>query len=142
MLSHLISRALAARVALARLSRVALVLVCAAAPRLALAQTFWLSYPASANAGPVTGRMFLFVARTNKEEPRLQAGADRESEPFFAVDVEALPAGKAVNIDWNTPGFPVESFTKLPPGDYYVQGLLLPYTKFTRGDGHTIWAHM
>jgi hypothetical protein len=82
------------------------------------------------------------VARTDKEEPRLQSGADRESEPFFGVDVEALPPGKAVNIDWNTPGFPVESLTKLPPGDYYVQGLLLPYTKFTRGDGHTIWAHM
>jgi putative esterase len=107
-----------------------------------LAQTFWLSYPTSANAGPITGRAFLFVARTNKEEPRLQSGADRGSEPFFGKDVEALPAGKRVNIDWNTPGFPVENFTKLPPGDYYVQGLLLPYTRFARADGHTIWAHM
>jgi hypothetical protein len=124
------------------LRRIALLVSCVAVPRLAIAQTFWLSYPASAHAGPITGRAFLFVARTDKEEPRLQSGADRESEPFFGVDVEALPPGKAVNIDWNTPGFPVESFTKLPPGDYYVQGLLLPYTKFTRGDGHTIWAHM
>jgi hypothetical protein len=120
----------------------AFVVSCLVAPRLALSQTFQLSHPAGTNAGPITGRAFLFVARTDKEEPRLQSGADRESEPFFGVDVEALPPGKAVNIDWNTPGFPVESLTKLPPGDYYVQGLLLPYTKFTRGDGHTIWAHM
>jgi len=143
MLPYLTSRALTARVALTRLSRAALLsIVCTAAPRLAVAQTFWLSYPAGAHAGPITGRAFLFLARTDKEEPRLQSGADRGSEPFFGVDVEALPPGKAVNIDWNTPGFPVASFKELPPGDYYVQGLLLPYTKFTRSDGHTIWAHM
>jgi len=142
MLPHLISRAHTARIALTRLPLVALLVVCTAAPRLALAQTFQLSYPAGTSAGPITGRAFLFVARTDKEEPRLQSGADRESEAFFGVDVEALPSGKAVTINWNTPGFPVESFKELPPGDYYVQGLLLPYTKFTRSDGHTIWAHM
>ena len=121
---------------------VALLVLCVAVPGLAGAQTFWLSYSAAAHAGPITGRAFLFLARTDKEEPRLQSGADRGSEPFFGVDVEALPPGKAVNIDWNTPGFPVASFKELPPGDYYIQGLLLPYTKFTRSDGHTIWAHM
>jgi hypothetical protein len=114
----------------------------AAAPERALAQTFSLSYPASAHAGPITGRAYVFVARTDKQEPRLQSGADRGSEPFFGVDVEALPPGKGVNIDWNTSGFPVASLKALPPGDYYVQGLLLPYTRFARSDGHTIWAHM
>src|SRR4029453_16101906 len=142
MLPHLISRALAARIALTRLARIALVLLCAAAPRFALAQTFQLSYPAGANAGPITGRAFLFVARTDKEEPRLQSGPDHESEPFFGLDVDALAPGKAVTIDPNVPGFPVASLAKLPAGDYSVQGLLLPYTKFTRSDGHTIWAHM
>ena len=125
-----------------RLWRIALFASCLAAPRLALAQTFRLSYPASASAGPITGRVYLFVARSGKEEPRLQSGADRGSEPFFGVDVEAFPPGKAVNVDGTTPGFPVESLTKLPAGDYYVQGLLLPYTRFRRSDGHTIWAHM
>jgi hypothetical protein len=134
MLPQLITRALAARIAL--------VLLCTAAPRFALAQTFQLSYPATANAGPVTGRAFLFVARTDKEEPHLQSGPDRESEPFFGVDVDALAPGKAVAIDPNVPGFPVASLAKLPAGEYYVQGLLLPYTKFKRSDGHTIWAHM
>ena len=91
-----------------------------------MAQTFSLSYPASAHAGPITGRAYVFVARTDKQEPRLQSGADRGSEPFFGVDVEALQPGKGVNIDWNTSGFPVASLKALPPGDYYVQGLLLP----------------
>ncbi len=92
------SRALASRAARRRLTRLALlassILSCIAAPRLARAQTFQLSYPAGANAGPITGRAFLFVARTDKEEPRLQSGPDRGSEPFFGVDVEALAAGQ------------------------------------------------
>ena len=121
---------------------VALLVWCVVVPSLARAQTFQLSYPAGQNAGPITGRAFLFVARTDKEEPRLQSGTDRDSEPFYGVDVDALTPGKAVTIDPTVPGFPVASLARLPAGDYYVQGLLLPYTKFTRSDGHTIWAHM
>jgi hypothetical protein len=97
--------------------------------------------PSVANA-PVTGRAFFFVARTDRREPRLQAGAQRGSEPFFGVDVEALAPGSAVRIAPSTPGFPVTTLAALPPGEYFVQGMVLPYTKFSRADGRTIWAHM
>ena len=125
-----------------RLTRIAFLLACAALPGRATAQTFQLSYPASVNAGPITGRAYVFVARTDRQEPRLQAGAQRESEPFFGVDVEALPPGTAMTVGPSVPGFPVASLEKLPAGDYFVQGLILPYTQFKRSDGHTIWAHM
>ena len=131
-----------ARAARAALVRVPLLLASVAAPNLARAQAFELSYPASVHAGPITGRAYLFVARTDRQEPRLQSGAQRESEPFFGVDVEALAPGKAVTIDPKVLGFPVASVEKLPAGDYFVQGLILPYTQFKRSDGHTIWAHM
>lgn len=129
---------------LAAVCRVAAVasLVALGAPATAVAQTFRLTVPAAAHAGPITGRAFVFVARRNAEEPRLQAGAERESEPFFGVDVEGVAAGQAVTIDASTPGFPLASLRQLPAGDYYVQGLILPYTQFRRADGHTIWAHM
>jgi hypothetical protein len=90
----------------------------------------------------VTGRAFLFVARRGEPEPRLQAGAMRASEPFFGVDVEGLAPGQPVAIDPSTPGFPLASLRDLPPGEYHVQALLLPYTRFARADGHTVWAHM
>ena len=112
------------------------------APTDARAQAFDLTFPAGAHAGPVTGRAYVFVARTGEREPRLQAGANRGSEPFFGVDVEALAAGRAVRIDPATPGFPLASLRQLPAGEYFVQGLLVPYTQFRRADGHTIWAHM
>jgi hypothetical protein len=108
----------------------------------AQAQAITLTVPTGTSAAPITGRAYLFVSRTDRTEPRLQAGARRGSEPFFGVDVEQLAPGRSVTIDTSVPGFPVASLTQLPPGEYYVQGLLLPYTKFARADGHTIWAHM
>jgi hypothetical protein len=106
------------------------------------AQVFRLSFSPATHAAPITGRAFVFLARSNKEEPRLQSGPDRGSEPFFGADVNALAPGQAVTIDRTTLGFPVASLSQLPAGDYYVQGLILPYTEFHRRDGHTIWAHM
>src|SRR5512142_1091945 len=106
------------------------------------AQTFRLSFTASTWAAPITGRAFVFLARTNREEPRLQSGPDRSSEPFFGADISALAPGQTVTIDRTTLGFPIASLAKLPAGDYYVQGLILGYTEFHRNDGHTIWAHM
>ncbi|MHB1297360.1 MAG: alpha/beta hydrolase-fold protein [Gemmatimonadaceae bacterium] len=123
------------------LFRAALLLACVAAIPPLDAQSVRLSFPASAHVGPVTGRAFLFVSRTDMQEPRRQSGAQRGSEPFFGVDVEALKPGQAVTIDASTLGFPLKSLAQLPAGEYFVQGLLLPYTQFKRSDGHTIWAH-
>lgn len=132
----------------------ALLAACLAAPLAPLAaraQTFQLSFPAAnapasspapAGAGRITGRAYLFVARTDRAEPRLQSGSMRRSEPFFGVDVESLAAGAPVTFDASTPGFPLASLKELPAGEYFVQGLLVPYTRFARADGHTIWAHM
>lgn len=127
---------------LSRLTYYAILLTCGIYPRAAQSQTFRLSFPATTQTSPVTGRAYLFVARTDKEEPRLQSGAMRRSEPFFGVDVDALAPGKIVAITPATPGFPLASLRDLPAGEYFVQGLLLPYTQFHRADGHTMWAHM
>jgi hypothetical protein len=130
------------RAPLASLTRRILLVAALLAPNAAPAQTFTLSYPATAHAGPITGRAYLFIARTDRTEPRLQSGARRQSEPFFGVDIHALAPGQVVTIDESTLGFPIESVAKLPAGEYYVQGLILPYTRFRRADGHTIWTHM
>ena len=106
------------------------------------AQTVQLRYDASVARGPITGRAFFFVARTDRSEPRQQASSSRNSEPFFGIDVEALRPGQVATIDATTLGFPVASLKQLPAGEYFVQGMILPYTQFTRADGHMIWAHM
>jgi hypothetical protein len=58
------------------------------------------------------------------------------------VDVDQLRPGQGVVIDANAIGFPYDTLKDMPPGEYYVQGVLNVYTQFKRSDGHTIWAHM
>ncbi len=56
-----------------------------------------VSFPASVHAGPVTGRVYVMVSRTNDREPRLQIG--RTGTPFFGRDVEKLAPGQSAIID-------------------------------------------
>lgn len=122
--------------------------LCLASPasRSAAAQTggshFEISFPASAHAEPITGRVFVFLARDSAPEPRFQGGALGANGPFFGADVDHLEPGASARIDDSTPGFPVASLRDIPAGDYYVQAVLNVYTQVHRSDGHTIWIHM
>jgi hypothetical protein len=103
---------------------------------------FLVSFPASVHAQPITGRVFVMIARSDKPEPRLQVGFWVQQTPFFGVDVSQLKPEQAAVVDAQALGFPLESLSDLPAGDYYVQALLNVYTEFHRADGHVIWAHM
>jgi putative esterase len=111
---------------------------------LALAQQprFAVTFPASARAEPVTGRVFVFLARDSAPEPRFQGGTLGANAPFFGRDVSALAPGQPAIIDERSEGFPIGRLREVPAGDYYVQAVLSVYTEFKRADGHTIWAHM
>ena len=102
---------------------------------------FEISFPASLNGEPITGRMFVMISKNNRLEPRLQAGSYQASVPFYGVDVDALKPGANAVIDSSTLGYQVESLSKLPAGEYYVQALLNVYTQVNRKDGHKIWVH-
>lgn len=53
---------------------------------------FEVSFPASAHAEAITGRVFVMLSRTNQQEPRFQIG--RTGVPFFGRDVEELAFGE------------------------------------------------
>jgi enterochelin esterase-like enzyme len=103
---------------------------------------FEISFPASAHAEPITGRVFVILSRRATPEPRLQAGFWFQQVPIYGADVSQLRPGQPVIIDASTLGYPLKSLTELPAGEYYVQALVNIYTEFHRADGHTIWAHM
>lgn len=100
---------------------------------------FEISFPASADAQPVTGRVYAIISRTNEREPRFQIG--RTGVPFFGRDIEKLAPGQATVIDETDLGSPVPSLREIPPGDYYVQGFVNIYSEFRRADGHVVWMH-
>ena len=81
------------------------------------------------------------ISTANDPEVRYQVGWIN-SPPAFGLDVSELRPGHNVVFDADVPGYPFQSLNELPPGDYYVQGLLNVYTRFPRADGHVIWAHM
>ena len=108
----------------------------------AAAIQFAVAFGPSVRSEPVTGRVFVFLARDSAPEPRFQGGTLGANAPFFGRDVSQLGPGQVAVIDASTPGFPIARLTGIPPGDYYVQAVLSVYTEFHRADGHTIWAHM
>jgi hypothetical protein len=95
----------------------------------------------SVHPDPITGRVYIILAKDNKREPRLQVGGWRKSASFFGKDVENLRAGESAVIDEHVLGFPLNSLGDLPSGKYYIQALMNIYTQFHRADGHVIWAH-
>ncbi len=102
---------------------------------------FEISFPASLNGEPITGRVFVMISKNAGAEPRFQAGSYNASVPFYGLDVNALKPGENAVIDASVLGYPVESLSQLPAGEYYVQALLNVYTQVHRKDGHKIWVH-
>ncbi len=100
---------------------------------------FEIVVPEQLRAEPLTGRVYVMIARTGLTEPRLQIG--RTGEPFFGKDVEALGPGQPAVIDGSDLGWPVEALGDLPPGDYFVQGFVNVYSEFPRADGFVLWMH-
>ena len=98
-----------------------------------------ISFPASAHAEPITGRVYVMISRNGDREPRQQIG--RTGVPFFGRDVEQLKPGQAAIIDDTDLGSPVESLRDIPAGDYFVQGFVNVYSEFRRSDGHVLWMH-
>jgi hypothetical protein len=103
---------------------------------------FEVSFPASMQAEPITGRVFVFISQEPQPEPRLRAGFWGDSPPLFGKDVDQLKPDETAVIDGVTLGYPADSLQDIPAGDYYVEALINVYTEFHRSDGHTIWAHM
>src|SRR5258706_3731889 len=103
---------------------------------------FEVSYPAALDNGPITGRLFVMISKSDRSEPRLQAGSYNASVPFFGLDVNALKPGDNAVIDPSVLGYPVDNLNQLPAGEYYVQALLNIYTQVHRKDGQVIWVHM
>lgn len=111
------------------------------APAAASSITFKVTLPAN-QPQPITGRLFIIIARTNDPEPRLQVGGWRSKTELLGADIDGLAPGGTATMDALALGFPFKSVRELPAGDYYVQALFNVYTRFQRADGNSIFAHM
>jgi hypothetical protein len=101
---------------------------------------FEISFSKTAHAEPITGRVYVAIARTNARTPMQQSG--ETGEPLFGINIDNLAAGQTAVIDASVFGHPVQSVRDIPAGEYWVQPFVNVYTKFARADGHTVWLHM
>ena len=101
---------------------------------------FAIRFADEAHPGPLTGRVYVMLAKSDRVEPRFQVRRAR-GIPFWGQNVSGLNPGQAGIVDENSFGFPLQSIRDIPPGEYYVQGFINIYTEFKRADGHTVWLH-
>jgi len=99
---------------------------------------FSLSFSEERGAEALDGRMLLLIANNNDAEPRFQVSDGPDSQLVYGIDVNRLQPGEAAVINADVFGYPLESISDIPPGDYWVQGLLNRYETFNRADGLTV----
>src|SRR5215470_12882619 len=69
---------------------------------------FDIKLPAS-HKEPVTGRIFVIIAKAEDPEPRLQVGSWRSHTEFLGKDVVQLQPGQSTTLDALTLGYPFKS---------------------------------
>jgi hypothetical protein len=111
----------------------------AIAPAAAITPRFEISFARGAHAGPITGRLVLFIAKTKQVEPRL--ALQPRGPAIFAIDIDQLNPDRPAVIDEKAIGFPF-GLADLPPGDYFAQAVINVYEQVHRADGKTIWVHL
>ncbi len=99
---------------------------------------FNFSFPAERSQTPLHGRVLLLLSTNNEKEPRQQINDDANTQQIFGIDVEGWKPGAPAAIEGSVLGYPVKTLAQVPPGTYWVQGLLHKYETFKRSDGHTV----
>ncbi|MFP4082955.1 MAG: alpha/beta hydrolase-fold protein [Candidatus Aminicenantes bacterium] len=99
---------------------------------------FGISFPAEKSRKPLTGRMLLMISTDGSKEPRFQISDGPDTQMIFGLDVEELEPKELAVIDSSVFGYPLDSISEIPAGEYWIQALLHRYQTFHRADGHTV----
>jgi hypothetical protein len=83
---------------------------------------------------PMDGHVVLIVS-TGNGEPRNAVSEGLGTQQMFGVDVDGA---RTAVIDGATLGYPRDSLSQIPAGDYTVQAVLNVYETFHRSDGRTV----
>ncbi len=84
------------------------------------------------------GRLLLMLSDDVEAEPRFQISDSPNTQIIFGVDVEEMKPGEVITVDASAFGFPFESLSSVPDGEYFVQALLNRYEAFNLATGHTV----
>ncbi|MEM9403886.1 MAG: hypothetical protein AAGA44_15545 [Pseudomonadota bacterium] len=107
-------------------------------PAVPASPTISVSFAESLSNEAIDGRLLLMMSKDGESEPRLQVRAGINAIQIFGVDVEGMRAGQSAAFDADVFGYPADSLSDLPDGEYVVQALLHRYETFNLGNGKTV----
>src|SRR5882762_10501699 len=84
------------------------------------------------------GRLLLMLANNDRSEPRMQINDGLTTQLVFGIDVDGMQPGQEIVIDATAFGFPIQSLSNIPKGDYYVQALINRYETFNLKTGYKV----
>ena len=99
---------------------------------------FVISFPEEKSAEALDGRVLLVLSTSDDREPRFQIGNGPDTQQIFGVDADALGPGESVTIGGGVFGYPIESLSEVPAGEYWVQAVLNRYETFHLHDGRVL----
>lgn len=100
--------------------------------------SFEISFSKELIASAQDGRILLFIANNNEQEPRFQVNDNPGTQMVFGIDVNDLKPGTAAVIDANAFGYPLRTTNLIPPGEYWVQAMLNRYDTYNLKTGYTV----
>ena len=99
---------------------------------------FEVSFPANLSDKSLDGRLLLMLSNKAGAEPRFQINTGAETQLVFGIDVDNWKPGEKAVFDASVFGYPLESLSDVPGGEYRVQALLHVYETFHKSDGFTV----
>jgi len=99
---------------------------------------FAIYFPEELCSKSLDGRMLLLISADDSREPRFQISNGPETQMVFGIDVNGLKPGEMALFNSEVLGYPLESISEIPSGEYWVQGLLNLYETFHIANGHTL----
>lgn len=99
---------------------------------------FSISFTENVSKTAKDGRLLLMLSSNNEKEPRFQISSGLNTQLIFGQNIEGMQPKEAVVMEADALGFPYASMSEVPPGDYWVQGLLHVYETFNLSTGHTV----
>jgi len=84
------------------------------------------------------GRLLLIFSTNHENEPRFGISDNVMTNQVFGMDFENYQPGESLDFDTESFGYPIESLSEIPEGEYTIQAFIQKHETFVRSDGHTV----
>jgi len=104
----------------------------------ATAPSFAVSFGPEVSGLALDGRLLLILSKDDTREPRMQVRPGVNAVQIFGMNVDDIIPGEFMVLDETVFGYPHDSLSDVPAGEYFVQAVLHKYDTFNLSNGKTV----